>query len=115
MDGVPRAVGLTELAAVWRGEFTTLWRVPPGYVGRADNSAPLHDWLAAQLARLPGSAAPPMPVSATPGWPELTRQLQAFQASQGLQPDGRLGPITLMQVNRAAGIAEPRLDPRSTD
>ncbi|WP_370656063.1 peptidoglycan-binding domain-containing protein [Klebsiella pneumoniae] len=56
-----------------------------------------------------------MPVSATPGWPELTRQLQAFQASQGLQPDGRLGPITLMQVNRAAGIAEPRLDPRSTD
>ncbi|MEE9477517.1 MAG: AAA family ATPase [Roseateles sp.] len=115
VDGVPRAVGLTELAAVWRGEFTTLWRVPPGYVGRADNSAPLHDWLAAQLARLPGSAAPPMPVSATPGWPELTRQLQAFQASQGLQPDGRLGPITLMQVNRAAGIAEPRLDTRSTD
>ncbi|MFX7996901.1 hypothetical protein ABTK59_20180, partial [Acinetobacter baumannii] len=42
VDGVPRAVGLTELAAVWRGEFTTLWRVPPGYVGRADNSAPLH-------------------------------------------------------------------------
>ncbi|RTL22198.1 MAG: peptidoglycan-binding protein [Burkholderiales bacterium] len=115
VDGVPRAVGLTELAAVWRGEFTTLWRVPPGYVGRADNSAPLHDWLAAQLARLPGSAAPTVPVSATPGWPELTRQLQAFQASQGLQPDGRLGPITLMQVNRAAGIAEPRLDPRSTD
>ncbi|KQV49208.1 peptidoglycan-binding protein [Pelomonas sp. Root1217] len=110
VDGTPRRVALPELAGAWRGEFTTFWRVTPGYAERAENIVPLRNWLATQLAKVPGSA-PSAPASApTPGWPELSRQVQAFQASQGLQPDGRVGPITLMQVNRAAGIAEPRLD-----
>jgi len=110
VDGTPRRVALPELAGAWRGEFTTFWRVPPGYAERAENIVPLRNWLATQLASVPGSA-PSAPASApAPGWPELSRQVQAFQASQGLQPDGRVGPITLMQVNRAAGIAEPRLD-----
>ncbi|MFT7771620.1 AAA family ATPase [Roseateles sp.] len=106
VDGALRRVALPELAAAWRGEFTTFWRVPPGYTNRADNGAPLRDWLAVQLAaqgRGPAASAPP-------GGTELTAQVQAFQASQGLQPDGRVGPITLMQLNRVIGVAEPRLD-----
>ena len=111
VDGVPRRVGLPELAGAWRGEFATFWRMPPGYAGRADNIGPLRDWLADQLTRIPGMAAPASgAASAPPDWAELTRQVQAFQASQGLQPDGRVGPITLMQINRATGVAEPRLD-----
>ncbi len=105
VDGTPRRVAVSELAGAWRGEFTTFWRVPPGYANRADNGAPLRDWLAAQLAGLAGPAA-----SAPLGGAELSAQVQAFQASQGLQPDGRVGPITLMQINRATGVAEPRLD-----
>ncbi|KQY85630.1 MULTISPECIES: ExeA family protein [Roseateles] len=111
VDGAPRRVELQELAGAWRGEFATFWRVPPGYASRADNSGPLRGWLAAQLARVPGLAAPGAAASAPPSWPELSRQVQAFQASQGLQPDGRVGPITLMLVNRVAGVAEPKLDP----
>jgi general secretion pathway protein A len=133
VDGAPRSVSLPELAGAWRGEFITLWRVPPGYAIRADNGAPLRDWLGARLALVPGLAAPAgtgasaptgtgasAPASAPaaappPSGSELTRQVQAFQASQGLQPDGRVGPITLMQLNRAVGLAEPRLDaPRRT-
>lgn len=110
VDGTPRHVALAELASAWRGEFTTFWRVPPGYANRADNIAPLREWLAAQLALVPGMAASAPASAPTPGWPELSRQVQAFQASQGLQPDGRVGPITLMQLNRATGVAEPRLD-----
>ncbi|WP_457419883.1 AAA family ATPase [Roseateles sp. P5_E7] len=110
VDGTPRHVTLTDLAGAWRGEFTTFWRVPPGYANRADNIAPLREWLATQLAGIPGMAA-----STPTGWAELSRQVQAFQASQGLQPDGRIGPVTLMQINRATGVAEPRLLPRSTD
>ena len=109
VDGKPRRVALADLATAWRGEFTTFWRVPPGYVNRADNSGPLREWLAAQLARLPNAPAGAASAS-RPTLGELTRQVQAFQASQGLQPDGRIGPITLMQLNRAAGVAEPRLD-----
>jgi general secretion pathway protein A len=116
VDGRPRRVALPELAGTWRGEFTTFWRVPPGYINRAENMGPLREWLAAQLSQVPGiAAAAGAAASAPPGVAELTRQVQAFQASQGLQPDGRVGPITLMQINRATGVAEPRLDPRSTD
>lgn len=94
VDGTPRRVALTELAAVWRGEFSTFWRPPPGYATRADDAGPLNGWLTAQLARIPGGIS----------------SIRAFQASQGLQPDGLAGPITLMQINRATGVAEPRLD-----
>jgi general secretion pathway protein A len=111
VDGKPRRVALPELAGAWRGEFTTLWRVPPGYANRGGNTGPLRAWLGDQLARVAGTATPPGAVPAVPpGWTELARQVQAFQVSQGLQPDGRIGPITLMQLNRAAGVAEPHLD-----
>lgn len=110
VDGKPRRVALPELAGAWRGEFSTFWRMPPGYANRGDNMGPLRNWLAEQLARVPGIAAPASAASTPPSLNELTRQVQAFQASQGLQPDGRVGPITLMQINRAAGVAEPRLD-----
>lgn len=110
VEGRPRRIALSELAEAWRGEFTTLWRVPPGYANRSDNSGPLNEWLAAQLARAPGMAA-----SAPLEGNKLAAQVQAFQAGQGLQPDGRVGPITLMQINRATGVAEPRLDAQSTD
>jgi general secretion pathway protein A len=111
VEGRPRRIELSELAQVWRGEFTTFWRVPPGYVRQADNIAPLRDWLATQLARVPGIAAPArQATSKAPAWNELTAQVQAFQAGQGLPPDGRVGPITLMLINRASGVAEPRLD-----
>jgi general secretion pathway protein A len=36
----------------------------------------------------------------------------AFQLTQGLAPDGLVGPQTLMQLNRAAGVDEPRLGTR---
>ncbi len=106
VDGRPRRVALAELAPAWRGEFTTFWRVPPGYASRAESMGPLRDWMAAQLAAIAGTPAP----TQRPAVAELTRQVQALQASQGLQPDGRVGPVTLMQINRAAGVAEPHLD-----
>lgn len=107
VDGTPRRVALSELAGAWRGEFITFWRVPPGYAQRADDAGTLNDWLAAQLAREPGG---PASAAASRGGAALAAQVQAFQASQGLQPDGRAGPITLMQINRATGVAEPRMD-----
>lgn len=106
VEGRPRRVALAELAPAWRGEFTTFWRVPPGYASRGESMGPLRDWMAAQLAGVAGASAP----AQRPGLAELTRQVQAFQASQGLQPDGRVGPVTLMQINRAAGVPEPHLD-----
>ena len=85
---------LPALAGVWRGEFATFWRTPPGWREGSDRSA----WLEQQLAPAAGSAAQP-----------LRERVHAFQLAEGLPPDGLAGPMTLMRLNRAAGIEEPRL------
>ncbi len=92
---------LAALAEVWRGDFATLWRTPPGYA----DGAPV-DWLSAQLAAAQGEPAPPAPTRFDSG---LRKRLDAFQVAQGLKPDGLAGPLTLMLINRATGVAEPRL------
>jgi general secretion pathway protein A len=104
-DG-PRTVPLAALARLWRGDFATLWRTPPVYPGKGVDTAtgPLADWLSARLAQLPGEAG-----AAAQGERPLPARIAAFQVAQGLKPDGLAGPITLMQLNRATGIAEPRL------
>jgi general secretion pathway protein A len=92
---------LTALAELWRGDFATLWRTPPGY----DDGAPV-DWLSARLAAAQGEPAPPAPTRFDTA---LRNRLNAFQVAQGLKPDGLAGPLTLMHINRATGVDEPRL------
>lgn len=94
---------LPALARVWRGEFATFWRTPPGWRSGADANPPpaLAAWLDQQLgAATPKAAAAP-----------LRDRVSAFQLSQGLLPDGRPGPVTVMHLNRVAGVDEPRLAP----
>jgi general secretion pathway protein A len=95
-------------ASAWRGEFGTLWRVPPGYVTAIDEGAsgPLVDRLAAQLARLDGQPAPEPPQTMDAS---LRARVARFQAAHGLSSVGRAGPTTFMQLNRATGVDEPRL------
>jgi general secretion pathway protein A len=84
------AVPIDALAARWRGDFATVWRRAAGtdaaavslQLGGSDG-----DDAAAQRARI-----------------------AAFQRAQGLTADGRAGPLTLMQLNRVAGVSEPRLE-----
>jgi general secretion pathway protein A len=52
-----------------------------------------------------GTAAPAAPTLT----PALRAELKAFQLAHGLPPDGRPGPLTYMQLNRASGVDEPRL------
>ena len=98
------SVPLTWLGGLWRGDFSTLWRVPEGYAEKLVNgrAVPAADWLQAQLARLPDSAGA-FPSSS------LRERMYAFQLASGLSPDGQVGPMTLMQLNRALGLDEPRL------
>ncbi|HUG26419.1 ExeA family protein [Piscinibacter sp.] len=98
-------VPLVLLARAWRGEFATLWRAPPGYregevVTDVGSLAP---WLRQRLAAADDTTTPPA------GDDTLYARVFAFQLAQGLQPDGLAGPLTLMQLNRASGIDEPRL------
>jgi len=103
-------VSLVSLATLWQGDFATFWRAPEGYTGVIADGArgPAVDLLAGQLATLRGEAAPTAPAVYDAA---LRARVQAFQLSQGIQPDGRAGPTTFMQLARAAGSArEPRLE-----
>jgi general secretion pathway protein A len=96
---------LTALADIWRGDYATLWRTPPGQQGRltAGHSGPAADWLSQQLQQL--QAQGQIDANAR----DFAERIRAFQHSQGLDGDGLAGPITFMLVNRASGVAEPRL------
>ncbi|MBI3155068.1 MAG: AAA family ATPase [Burkholderiales bacterium] len=101
-DGAIR-VSLATLATLWQGDFATLWRTPPGYTqGSVQPGGPLAGWLLEQLGAYQAGALPlDLP---------LRQRIEAFQRAQGLDPDGIAGALTLMQLARAAGADEPRLE-----
>ena len=107
--GTEQTVTLAALAARWQGDFATLWRAPPGYDARAGSSANREtlNWIAGRLAEVNGSAVPSGKHASDAAL--LKTQLRSFQLAQGLVADGQVGPMTFMQLNRVAGVEEPRL------
>ena len=101
---------LAEFSRLWRGDFATLWRPPVGYADtlQAGARGPAVDALAQALAGML-QMPPPPPGQVLAG--TLAARLSDFQVAHSLRPDGRAGPTTFMQLNRATGVAEPRLAP----
>ena len=93
-------VPLPVLAQAWRGDFLTWWRRPEVHPGTVTRPLPaaLVDWLGIHLPVRPGGDED-----------TLEMRLKAFQLSEGLQPDGRPGPLTMMALNRRIGVDEPAL------
>ena len=104
-------VPLLSLAQVWRGEFATFWRAPPGYLEQSPGTQStavarmLSQQLPAPATAEPGDGAASASVEAS-----LKARIHAFQVTQALQPDGLIGPVTMMKLNRALGVDEPRLE-----
>ena len=113
-------VPLAVLAAVWRGEFSTLWRVPPGLSqqSRSGTARPSTGWLTEQFNKF-SSATEASSAGASDIKPAqttaLATRIYAFQLAHGLAPDGQAGPLTMMQINRAMGVDEPTLQPKQLE
>jgi general secretion pathway protein A len=106
--GSEQTVTLAALAERWDGDFGTLWRAPPGYreaMPDAQGGATI-DWVAQRVADAKGVAPRRGPHRLDDA---LRADVRAFQLAQGLPADGRPGPLTFMQLNRASGVDEPRL------
>jgi general secretion pathway protein A len=91
---------LQALLDLWRGDVATFWRVPPGWREGSELSADPQgrSWLSEKLGAAGHGGERP-----------LLERVWAFQLAQGLPLDGLAGPLTLMQLNRAVGVDEPRL------
>ena len=110
----------TALARHFRGSFATVWKAPLGFNDKITlgDHGPAVDWLAASLAALnsaqtnetqAGQDTDRGRVANQALDQTLMRKLKDFQIAQGLKPDGIAGPKTMMYVNRAVGVDEPRL------
>lgn len=96
-----RRVTLSELGRYWAGEFTILWKVPPHYVHdlkQGDRGSDVQ-WIDEQLAAIqkrPQRVPPPSIFDQ-----EMVQTVRAFQLSEGLVPDGVVGPATLLRIMAA--------------
>ncbi|MDD2882312.1 MAG: AAA family ATPase [Rhodoferax sp.] len=81
---------------------------PSATVARAPNvgastATPSPDPASAAQAPVAGRAPVPQPVADA----DLKARVRAFQKAQGLEPDGVLGPLTFLQMERALGLTAP--------
>jgi general secretion pathway protein A len=92
----------------WFGSFTLLWKPPPGYRGvlRPGRRSPMVGWIRRQLSAFTASAS-----AGEENFYDgaLVEDVRAFQRSRDLEPDGIVGPLTLIHLNTAAGEAVPLL------
>ena len=104
-----RIVVLKELEKRWLGDYSLLWRAPPNYRGdiRPGMKGPEVHWLATQLATIQGRKVRTGKALAYDY--QLVMQVKKFQLSEGLIPDGIVGPETIIHLNTAAGSNAPKL------
>ena len=109
VGGESRKVALGVLAAQWSGRYTLLWRKPPvaSKKLRLGDYGPDIQWLGKQLAQLDGKA--PETGNNQLFDETMLRRVRQFQLDQGLSPDGRVGPRTMMRLIAVSDATAPKL------
>ncbi len=105
----PRVVDLEEINRTWSGEYLLLWRVPPDFQGevKPGSRGPMVVWLKKRLALARGRTPQ---IEKDPVYdPATVREVKRFQLSAGLDPDGIVGPVTIMLLNFPTDSGDPVL------
>ena len=107
-----KTVPLKQVAFYWKGEYSILWRNPPGYenVIQPGQAGEIVVWLSEvmnEIERTPNGRI-------TSYYdPVLVNRVKQFQLSQGLSDDGMVGVKTLIHINQVRGVQAPRLENKS--
>ena len=104
-------LALSAITSRWFGEYLLLWQRPPFQrkllqPGERGDSV---GWLAEALQELGLYEATGREVRLDGA---LLGAFKRFQFSNGLTPDGVLGPMSLIHLNTALNLPGPRLSPR---
>ena len=105
--GAPQRVALNELANSWTGQFVVLWKVPPNFNEHMSlNQRSLAvTWLRHAMQTADGIHDNGSDIFDA----KLARRIRAFQLTEGIKPDGLVGPLTVIRLNLLSGKAGPHL------
>ncbi|MEJ2696335.1 MAG: AAA family ATPase [Candidatus Sulfobium sp.] len=105
-----RKVDIHRIERWWFGDFSVLWRTPPDYRGdiRPGDSGQTVKWLGRQLSGIDGAGVEPF--NDLVYNKEMVKQVKKFQLANGLNPDGIVGPRTVILLNSRSGETTPRLN-----
>ncbi len=109
IGGKVQIIPLEQLKFYWKGEFSLLWRMPPGYQGsiKPGNTGKAVLWLSERMGEINQN---PRNDQHSYYDKEMVEQVKAFQLHQGLNNDGVVGVKTLIHINRIIGLKAPLLE-----
>ncbi|XOZ32155.1 AAA family ATPase [Halomonadaceae bacterium KBTZ08] len=113
VGGERQWVSRDAVEAVWFGDYSLLWRVPPwdSRLIEPGSTRNRELWLHQALRKAEEA------LSLAPGSPDdgLEPRIEAFQRREGLRTDGVIGPLTLIRLNHYMGRSVPTLSSASSD
>jgi general secretion pathway protein A len=107
IGGTKQRISLHELANCWFGQFIVVWNAPSQYIKRM----PLNYhggfvvWLRHAMEIADGIRSNGSDLFDS----ELSSRIRSFQITQGIEPDGQVGPLTIIRLNVIGGKGGPRL------
>ena len=109
ISGRLQVIALKQLDLYWKGDFSLLWRHPPGYSEpiKPGVSGDVVLWLSKtmnNINQVSGAAARSYYDK------ELVKQVKAFQRREGLKSDGVVGVRTLVHINQLIEEMTPLLE-----
>lgn len=94
-------VSLSELANAWSGKFIAIWNAPPGFSGHMSLNQRGSDvvWLRHTMEAADGVQNNNSDIFDA----ALAQRVRTFQLIEGIQPDGLVGPLTVIRLNARNG------------
>jgi general secretion pathway protein A len=105
--GSHQRIALSEIANLWMGQFIVIWNVPVGFSTEMalDHRGMDVIWLRQTMEGIDGIQNSGSNVFDL----ALSNRIRAFQLNEGIQPDGLVGPLTLIRLNVRSNKNIPHL------